>query len=83
MWIKNTSGSPDAMLTFATVGFLVVTANIILGSLGGLSFGGLQLDFQFMGSDIMAAYLGATFTAYVTRRYTDKKYDAKPDEEGE
>ena len=73
-WIKNTSGKKDAMLTFALIAFGVVTLNILLGSLSSLEFGSLALSFNSMQAAEMTAYLAATFGAYVTRRWTDKRY---------
>lgn len=80
-WIKNTSGKPDAMLTFATLSFAVVTFNILLATLGHFEFGRLKFSFESMDSGTMTAYLAATFGAYVTRRWTDR--GSKPKEEGE
>lgn len=70
-WIKNTKGKPDAMLTFATISFAVVTLNILLATLGHFEFGRLKFSFSGMDSGTMTAYLAATFGAYVTRRWTD------------
>ena len=75
MWIKNTSGKKDAMLTFAIISFVVITLNIFLSTFGGLTFGEFTVDFTTLDSSVMAVYLGATFTAYVSRRWTDKKYE--------
>jgi hypothetical protein len=74
-WMKNTKGKPDSMLTFAFIAFAVVTLNILLATFGRVSFGGFEIGLQAMEASTMTAYLGATFTAYVTRRWTDKKYD--------
>tara|TARA_R100000152_G_C6705797_1_gene134412 strand:- start:419 stop:694 length:276 start_codon:yes stop_codon:yes gene_type:complete len=74
MWIKNTSGKPDAMLTFAVISFAVVTANLLLSTIGSIESDKFSIGFTAMDAGIMTAYLGATFTAYVTRRWTDKKY---------
>jgi hypothetical protein len=74
-WVKNTKGKPDSMLTFALIAFLVVTLNILLATFGRIKFGGFEIGLQAMEASTMTAYLGATFTAYVTRRWTDKKYD--------
>jgi hypothetical protein len=74
MWIKNTEGKKDAMLTFAALSFTAVTLNIFLATFGGFTIGGLSIEFQALDSSVMAVYLGATFTAYVSRRWTDKKY---------
>lgn len=73
-WIKNTSGKPDAMLTFATFSFVVVTLNVLLSTFGMVSFKDFSVQFQALDSSVMGVYLGATFTAYVSRRFTDKKY---------
>ncbi len=82
-WIKNTAGKPDAMLTFAFLAFSVVTLNVLLATFGRVSYKEFELGLQPMDAAAMTAYLAATFTAYVTRRWTDKKYDLeeKPEEE--
>ena len=67
-WLKNTSGKKDAMLTFATFSFGVVTLNILLSTLGHFEFNSLTFSFEAMDSGTMTAYLAATFGAYVTRR---------------
>lgn len=74
MWIKNTAGKKDAMLTFATISFMVVTLNILLSTISSISIGDKVFEFKLMESGAMATYLAATFSAYVTRRWTDKKY---------
>ena len=79
-WIKNTNGKEDAMLTFAFLAFSVVTLNILLSTFGSISYADFTLDFQSMDAAAMTAYLAATFTAYVTRRWTDRKYiDSAPE----
>ena len=82
MWIKNTSGKKDAMLTFAAASFLVVTANVFLSTFESITVGDTSIVFKALDSSIMAVYLGSTFTAYISRRWTDKKYGtATPPEE--
>jgi hypothetical protein len=76
-WIKNTKGNPDAMLTFATISFLVVTFNILLSTLGHFELNELKFSFSSMDSGTMTAYLAATFGAYVTRRWTDARPNAE------
>ena len=73
MWIKDSKGNPDAMLTFATISFAVVTLNIFFSTFGTISCSGHTISFQIIDSSLMAAYLGATFTAYVSRRWMDGK----------
>tara|TARA_Y100000310_G_scaffold332739_1_gene408881 strand:+ start:507 stop:770 length:264 start_codon:yes stop_codon:yes gene_type:complete len=82
-WIKNTAGKPDAMLTFAFLAFSVVTLNILLATFGRVSYKEFELGLQPMDAAAMTAYLAATFTAYVTRRWTDKKYDLEEKAEEE
>lgn len=77
MWIKNTEGKPDAMLTFATVSFIVVTLNVLFSTIETLTFGSTTINFQALDGTIMGIYLGATFTAYVSRRWTDTHYYTK------
>ena len=76
-WIKNTSGKPDAMLTFAVVSFTMVSLNLFLSTFASLQIGGVELAFQALDTGALTAYLGATFTAYVTRRWTDKRYSGE------
>jgi len=80
-WIKNTAGKPDAMLTFAFLAFSVVTLNILLATFGRISYKEFEIGFQSMDAAAMTAYLAATFTAYVTRRWTDRKYSPPEEEE--
>jgi hypothetical protein len=75
-WVKNTKKKEDAMLTFATISFAVTTLCFLLSAIGHISFGSFSADFSPMDSGLMTAYLGATFSAYVARRWTDKKYDS-------
>ena len=78
-WVKNTSGKRDAMLTFALISFIVVTFNILVATFGEISFKDWNISFNPMDAATMTAYLAATFTAYVSRRWTDKRYDSDDD----
>jgi hypothetical protein len=82
LWIKNTSGKKDAMLTFAFFAFLVVTLNILLATFGNITYNSFEIKFASMEAATMTAYLAATFTAYVTRRWTDKKFVTEEKKEG-
>ena len=81
MWIKNTSGKKDAMLTFAMISFFVVTFNILVATFESLTFSEWSVSFKPMDAATMPAYLAATFGAYVSRRWTTAKYSIE-DEEG-
>tara|TARA_B100000579_G_C22816694_1_gene848288 strand:- start:540 stop:827 length:288 start_codon:yes stop_codon:yes gene_type:complete len=75
MWLKNSSGKRDAMLTFATIAFIIVSLNILLSTIQELIFaGGQSISFQLLDTGTMTAYLAATFGAYVSRRWTDRKF---------
>mgnify|MGYP001486449416 CR=1 FL=1 len=74
MWIKNSNGDKDAMLTFATISFAIVSLNILLSTIQEMSVGSGVFSFQTMDSGTMTAYLAATFGAYVSRRWTRAKY---------
>jgi len=77
MWFKNTSGKKDAMLTFAVISFTVVTINLLLSTFSEITIFGNPVILSALDTGTMTAYLGATFTAYVSRRWTDKKYSSE------
>lgn len=83
MWIKNTAGKPDAMLTFASIAFAVVTFNVLLATISTLSFQEWDISFSAMDASTLTAYLGATFGAYVSRRWTSAKYLNENKEDGQ
>ena len=82
MWLKNSSGKQDAMLTFATISFAIVSVNILLSSIQELGLpSGASISFQILDTGTMTAYLAATFGAYVSRKWTDKKYISSQQED--
>lgn len=66
MWIQNTNGKGDAMLTLGVISLGVVLVKFFLSdmSYGPLIFGNLD-------GGVVTAILGSTLGAYVMRRYTD------------
>jgi len=74
-WVKNSSGKEDAMLTFATISFIIVTISVILSSIAEINFKNFHITFVPLDPSLASIYLGATFTAYVTRKWTDKKFE--------
>lgn len=62
IWIKNTSGKPDAMLTIALLFALAGLARFLLG---GVDLGGRALA-PLESADVIA--LLGTIAAYVARR---------------
>ena len=66
MWMQNSAGKPDSMLTLGVISLSVVLVKFFLSemSFGSVVFG--QLDGM-----VVAAILTPTLGAYVARRYTD------------
>jgi hypothetical protein len=80
MWIKNTDGKKDAVLTLALAGFVVVLLKVLLGGFH-LEVAGKDITLGTIDASVIGAILTPTLGAYVARRYTDKKYH-KPDKPG-
>lgn len=66
MWMQNSQGKEDSMLTLGVISLGVVLVKFFLSemSFGSIIFG--QLDGM-----VVAAILTPTLGAYVARRYTD------------
>lgn len=80
IWLKNSEGEPDAMLTLAVIGFAVCLLKVLLG---GIEFEIVEKHSWSLGSvdaATVAAILGPTLGAYVARRHTDKKFAPKEEE---
>ena len=72
IWLRNSEGKPDAVLTMTFMGFVVVLFKVVMGGvavpfLDGYSFG--EID-----ATVIGALLTPTLGAYVARRYTDKRW---------
>lgn len=81
LWMKNTEGKPDAVLTMAFLGFLVVLIKLLVAG-GTLTIGSTVLTAGSVDAAMVAAVLTPTLGAYVARRYTDQKFAAaKPVEQ--
>lgn len=68
-WLKNTSGQQSASLTFATIGFLVVTLWLTVSIVSKV--GRVEIR-EFDGGQAMA-YLTPLLALYFGRRWTDGK----------
>jgi hypothetical protein len=87
LWLSNTSGNKDAVLTMTVVGFAVILIKFLLAGIV-LHFGDRSIEFAATDAASIGALLTPTLGAYVARRYTDRKYaqqaqpvpDAKPSE---
>jgi hypothetical protein len=79
LWIKNSDGEEDTMLTFAVVAFVVVLFKVMMGGTDW-TIGNLVWKIMPIDATMVAALLGPTLGAYVARRYTDRKFiDANRD----
>jgi len=73
IWIKNTDGRKDAVLTMALIGFLVVCLKVLLGGFS-IVLVGKTISVGEIDASTVAAILTPTLGAYVSRRYTDSKF---------
>lgn len=73
LWIENSDGKKDTMLSFAVVAFIVILFKVLFGgsewTIGKEVWKILPIDAATIG-----ALLTPTLGAYVMRRYTDRKF---------
>jgi ABC-type nickel/cobalt efflux system permease component RcnA len=67
-WLKNSSGEPDAMLTFAALSFAVTSLCVLLSMVESTSLGNFDLDLKSPDMMLVSTYLATCFTSYVIRR---------------
>lgn len=72
-WIRNTDGKPDAVLTMAFMGFIVVLLKVLIGETT-FDLGDHTYTFGGIDATVVGALLTPTLGAYVTRRWTEKRY---------
>jgi hypothetical protein len=70
LWLSNTDGKKDAILTLAVVSVAVVLAKVLLA---GVVIKSVNLGTP-PGADVIAALLTPTLGAYVARRWGDAKF---------
>lgn len=68
LWIKNTRGKKDAMLTFATLGFALVVTKILFGG-NEFHLWTQKLVINPIDASTIAAILTPTLGAYVARQH--------------
>lgn len=78
MWIKNTSGKPDAILTMAVMTLVVVLIKYFFADTAIEVAAGHSIKFGAADSGAIAALLAPTLSAYVARRYTETKHGGTP-----
>lgn len=82
MWIRNTDGRKDAILTMAIVGFAFVLVKFVLSGVVFTLSDGKMFEFGTIDGGSIGAILTPTLGAYVARRYTDRKYKVPSTDEG-
>mgnify|MGYP001574381965 CR=1 FL=1 len=74
MWIKNTAGKPDAVLTMTIMTLVVVLIKYFFADTGIEVAAGHSIKFGTADSGAIAALLTPTLGAYVMRRYTEVRH---------
>lgn len=75
IWINNTDGKPDAVLTMTLAGFVVVLVKFLLSNVV-LTLADRTFNFGSVDGSMIGALLTPTLGAYCARRYTDRKFTA-------
>lgn len=76
LWINNTDGQPDAVLTMTLMGFLAILGKFLLSNVSLTLASDHIINFGSVDAMSIAAVLTPTLGAYCARRYTDKKFGA-------
>lgn len=76
IWIKNTNGKKDAVLTMALIGFVVVLIKILFSGMT-VEIMDRSVNFGSIDGAVVAAILTPTLGAYIARRYTDTVHGDK------
>jgi hypothetical protein len=76
IWLKDTSGSKSATLTFAVAAFAISAAKFLLSGMV-LHLVSRTMEFGAVDAASIAALLTPTLGAYVARRHTDTRYGDK------
>jgi hypothetical protein len=79
IWIKNSKGQRDAVLTFTLVGFVVCMLKVLFGGSVFVVYG-YTLNFGPIDATTIGAILGPTLGSYVARRWNDGKSTKPADE---
>ncbi len=69
MWLKNTAGQPSASLTFAFIGFIVVTLWLVVSIIAKVG----NFEIRQFDSGSAMGYLLPLLALYFGRRWTDGK----------
>lgn len=73
IWINNTEGKPDAVLTLTILSFVFVMIKFLIAG-ASIAIGDVVYSAGPIGADEIAAILTPTLGSYVARRWTDRKF---------
>lgn len=73
LWIKNSDGKPDAMLSFSLVAFITVIFKVFFGGTTWI-LGKQTVTITSIDPGMITALLGPTLFSYIARRWTDAKF---------
>lgn len=79
LWIKNTDGHPDAMLTLSLLSFIFVLVKFVISGMS-VTLGDASYSLGTIDAASIAAILTPVLGAYVGRRHTTAKYGQKSTE---
>ena len=78
LWIKNTAGKEDAVLTMSFFAFVGVMVKFLFSGVSVSLSAGHSFSFGTVDAGVIAAILTPTLGAYVARRHTEAKHPAAP-----
>lgn len=84
IWIKNSAGKADAILTLLVLSFLITTGAYIISFIGTLDIGSFSFEFNPFDISYATAVVCPLTAAYVGRKWTDhqktSEYDNLPEQ---
>ena len=75
IWVTNTKGKKDAILTLSLWGFFAVIGKVLLAGVAIELVAGHTINFGTIDAGVVAAVLTPTLGAYVARRHTDARHE--------
>lgn len=77
IWMKNSRGKYDAMLSFAFAGLIVTCFCTVMSIFESISVGGVTFLFRAPDATLVLGLLSATAGSYVFKRTSDSKYEVE------
>ena len=77
LFIRNSAGKRDVMLSFAVYSFFIMVFCILAPMLNGFHIGSFVWSIEKPDNTLLLGTLGSTLLSYVTRRNTKDKIDSE------